>query len=113
MSEKNLNQTDVAKILNVSQGSVSDWLSGAMPRRSKLQKIADYFNVEISVLTDNAKNIQMQKDSPLKENMGAEKILKIFDKLPKESVINAIDIAINSGEADVAKTLLERLKKRL
>lgn len=52
--EKNVDQSDLAKHIGVSNASVSYWLNGEKyPRIDKIQKIADFFNVPKSYLTED------------------------------------------------------------
>lgn len=50
-----LTQMQVAKIIGVTQGSVSQWeLGAAFPRAEKLQRIADLYGCAINELYDDA-----------------------------------------------------------
>lgn len=51
MFSKKFNQTQLSKELQVSQATVSGWLSGIrLPKKDTQQKIADYFGVSVSDL---------------------------------------------------------------
>lgn len=61
MSEHNKTQSDIAKIAGVSQGTVSDWLSGKKyPRMDKIQKIVDHFQLPITALVNDGKETNNQ-----------------------------------------------------
>ena len=46
MSERNINQREIAQVVGVSESTVGKWLLlKAMPRMGVIQKLADYFNV--------------------------------------------------------------------
>lgn len=52
MNEKNVNVAEVARGINKSYSTVSDWKNGAkMPRGGNLELLSDYFNVNLSDLT--------------------------------------------------------------
>lgn len=59
MSRNNLTQTDIAKKLNVSKQTVSDWVNGKkFPRVDKMQELANIFGVLMSnMYTYSEKNI--------------------------------------------------------
>lgn len=53
--EKGITQIDLAKILNVANGTIGNWESGnRQPDYITLQKIADYFNVSVDYLLGRA-----------------------------------------------------------
>lgn len=58
MKRNGVDQQKLAKALNVSQASISNWLNEIKyPRISKIQKIAIFFNVSTNELTED-KGIQ-------------------------------------------------------
>lgn len=58
MVEHNKTQTDIAQIAGVSQGTVSDWLTGKKyPRMDKIQKIVDYFGLPVTALVNDGKGV--------------------------------------------------------
>jgi transcriptional regulator with XRE-family HTH domain len=58
MIEHNKTQTDIAQIAGVSQGTVSDWLTGKKyPRMDKIQKIVDYFGLPVTALVNDGKGV--------------------------------------------------------
>jgi transcriptional regulator with XRE-family HTH domain len=49
----NATQKDVANAIGVSTGTFNDWVKGrAVPRMDKIQKLADYFDIEVSDLLE-------------------------------------------------------------
>lgn len=44
----------VAKELGIPSGSITAWKNGSIPRSATLIKIASYFNVAVSVLTEES-----------------------------------------------------------
>lgn len=53
-------QTDMAKDLNISESTVSSWMKSVKyPRRDKIEKMADYFGVLPSDITDDKSNKPM------------------------------------------------------
>ena len=44
---KNTNPTNVVKELSIALGSITKWKNGAIPNKSTLKKLADYFGVTI------------------------------------------------------------------
>ena len=63
-----LNQREVAKLCDVSQQSVSLWLSGErIPRMGKLQILADYFGVLKSELLEDHTSAQIDQTQRMKK----------------------------------------------
>jgi len=49
--EKDLNQADVAKVMNVVLGTISNWERGlSSPNIAELKQLADYFDVTADYL---------------------------------------------------------------
>ncbi len=49
----NATQKDVSNAIGVSTGTFNDWVKGrAVPRMDKIQKLADYFDIEVSDLLE-------------------------------------------------------------
>lgn len=66
LEDNNMSQTELAKYLGVTKGSVSQWCLGEkMPRMDKVQKIAIKFNLSLSDLVEDKSNkssIDLLKD---------------------------------------------------
>ena len=61
MSLHNYNQDDISKICNVSQQTVSDWLTGKKyPRMDKVQAILDHFQIPMQSLVNDGKDDSLQ-----------------------------------------------------
>lgn len=57
VSSSNLPQREIAKRINVSPQTFNTWIQGiAIPRMSKIQLLADYFNIEKSDLIEDKSN---------------------------------------------------------
>lgn len=53
MNEHNKSQSDLVSELNLRQATVSDWINGKKyPRMDKVELLANYFNVPISILVE-------------------------------------------------------------
>ncbi|MGJ0906347.1 transcriptional regulator [Clostridium sporogenes] len=54
---KDLNQTEMAKLLNVSKQTVSNWENGnRIPDTLTLSKLADFFNCSVDYILGRSKN---------------------------------------------------------
>lgn len=61
MGLHNYNQDDISKICNVSQQTVSDWLTGKKyPRMDKVQAILDHFQIPMQSLVNDGKDDSLQ-----------------------------------------------------
>ena len=60
--DRDLKQKDIAKILNVSQNTYSQYETGVISITAEvLIKLADYYNVSIDFLLDRTNNPKLQK----------------------------------------------------
>lgn len=56
MENKNINVNDLANLLNLPYTTVRDWVNAVnYPRRDKLIKLADLFNIDVTELTEEHK----------------------------------------------------------
>jgi transcriptional regulator with XRE-family HTH domain len=86
--EHNTSPNGVAKILNISSGSVTAWKrDGSVPYAKTLQKIADYFGVTTDYLLGNE-----QKKEPVTErDKLVEETNELFNKLPLDKKKQALE----------------------
>ena len=65
MDQFGMNQTDIAKRLNISKQTVSDWMNGKkFPRVDKMQQLADIFGVLLSdMYTPSQQKLIMKEGS--------------------------------------------------
>lgn len=76
----------VAIELGIGKPSVSRWKSGSSPRDATLLKIADYFGVPVSELTEETQDKKNALDPYLdksKRTEYEEEVLKWFHSLPE------------------------------
>lgn len=60
--DRDIKQREIAKILNVSQNTYSQYETGVISLTAEvLIKLADYYNVSIDYLLDRTNNPNMQK----------------------------------------------------
>jgi len=101
MSERNINQREIAQAVGVSESTVGKWLLlKAIPRMGVIQKLADYFNVGKSYfLEDIPDQTQGYYTDPevaeLAEELGTNPELKVLfstsRNLTKEQMQEAYD----------------------
>lgn len=64
LAENGMSQTELAKKLNVSQQSVSSWVSGkTVPRMGKIEELSILFNVSKSKIIEPVNNIESGDNS--------------------------------------------------
>lgn len=74
MEENNINNKELATILNVSESTVGKWLlKKSVPRMGVIEKISNYFNIEKSELIENKNDLS---------NIPGIKIIKKFVTVP-------------------------------
>ena len=60
--DRDLRQKDIAKVLNVSQNTYSQYENGIIPLTAEtLVKLSDYYNVSIDFLLDRTDNKNINK----------------------------------------------------
>lgn len=84
--EHNTKPNPVAKALELSSGSVTKWKNGATPNDTTLKKIADYFGVPVSALTEDLSKQPATKSSPFlttPENEKESRVLFAYRSQPE------------------------------
>ena len=78
LAQTSTTQSDLARIANVSTGTVSDWTKGrTYPRMDKIQAMADYFGIKKSDLVEEP---EVEDDQAAEDR----EVLDLFHKIPKE-----------------------------
>ena len=71
--EKGLSITEIAKLLGVSQSTVSMWRTGkAFPRIEVLEKLAAYFEISVSELLIDSKAVSGNENHTLAKHFNGE-----------------------------------------
>lgn len=79
MKENNITQVELSEAIGVSQSTISNWLKEVKyPRISKVQELANYFNVPKSRITED-KNLQQDTIAAHfdKENLTEEEMEEV------------------------------------
>ena len=105
---KKLSQTDFAKIVGVSQTTVTAWETGkAEPSSSAITRIADYFEIQSEVLKINAYNLENNqydtKHTKTEKKQIAAKQNKIAEVL--KNISNKFAIKYKKSEAETNKEI--------
>ncbi|WP_271436820.1 helix-turn-helix domain-containing protein [Staphylococcus hominis] len=78
MKEKNVTQMELSEAIGVSQSTISNWLKEIKyPRISKVQELADYFNVPKSRITEDKSVEQDTIAAHLDDDFTEEELDKI------------------------------------
>ena len=81
--QKNTTPNGMAKILNISSGSVTSWKNGTLPKSDTLQKIASYFNVSTDYLLGNEPK---EKSLSEKDRLIADIVNVLYSKTDDELI---------------------------
>ena len=82
LDERGVSQTDLAAALGISNGTLSDWLSGRYyPRAKYIEALSAFFNVPASELVNEKKTPSSADDEAL----------SLFMALPDEAKGQALD----------------------
>jgi transcriptional regulator with XRE-family HTH domain len=109
MNRNKVNGVTLAKYMNVSSATISDWMHGKkMPRVDKLKSLSNYFRINMSDLTDDDDE-KLQQDDYYIDPETAKVAQAIFDDTDLHALFDA---AQNSKPEDLkmAADLLRRLK---
>lgn len=107
MKEKGVTQKEIAEILGMSQGAISDWMNWrSYPRMDKLQKLAEFFEVEKSDLVE---------DKSVKSKYFLYKKVNALEKKLRESP-EAVELFIaieelSSEDREMVKAFIDRLRR--
>lgn len=85
-NKNNTTPTAVTTELGISIGSITKWKNGSVPRDTTLKKIADYFGVSVSALTEDLSKQPTTKSSPFlttPENEKESRVLFAYRSQPE------------------------------
>lgn len=85
----NTKPNPVAKAIGVSSGAVTNWKNGATPSATTIQKIADYFSVNISYFYPENKEQADTNGLPVSEE--DKEIIELLTSLPTEKKKAVLD----------------------
>ena len=94
ISTTNEKQRDIARVANVSEGTISDWLKcRSYPRMDKIQLLAEHWGIQMSDLVeersvDNQYFLQKEAKMIAKDLEANPEILVMFQKFQKLSSQN-------------------------
>jgi len=104
LQDRKKTQLEVAKDIKVAPQTFNSWVKGsAIPRMGKVQRLADYFHVEKSVLLDEPREaisfykvFKDQKEADLAEkivnNKSLTNLVELAVQLPEEKVNAAAEM---------------------
>ena len=82
---------DVARATGIIPTTFSDWKKGkSQPKIEKLQKIADYFNVQLEYFTEGA--VKEGSRSPLELSPQEWELVRLYRSVPAEQQALAADL---------------------
>lgn len=109
MNRDGINGVTLAKYMNVSSATISDWMHGKkMPRVDKLKSLSNYFRINLTDLTDE--DVEENEQHKYYYNDATAKVAQeIFDSSDLHALFDA---ARGSKPEDLrmAADLLKRLK---
>ena len=92
--------------INLSKSTVSKWKTGAVPRAATIKKIADYFDVPVTFLTDESESYDRTAITPDKEyeevviyNRNGKTETRRFTKEQMEVLYSMMDLMNKKGDS--------------
>lgn len=106
LQERDLTQLEVAKAIGVSAQTFNTWCRGiAIPRMNKIQKLADYFHVNKSILIDD----EPSASAPAVQLSPAEDhLISVYRDLTPEGQAMVSDYADLVHDNDKYKNSIDR-----
>lgn len=99
IDERNIDQKDIARAAGVTEGAVSQWISGkTIPKIGRLQRVADFLGVPLSYFVDSIDNITVIAyggSNPLKQEI-SNLVTNILNKVDNEDRLNALKSVLES-----------------
>lgn len=97
MRERNINQNELAKILQVSESTVEKWVfKKVLPRMGLIQKMADYFNVDKNYFLEESTGYYTDPEvATLAEELRTNPNGRILFDASKDLSKQDIDIVLN------------------
>lgn len=90
LQKRNIKPAKMMRELGFSSGLFSQWKSGLQkPSMPKLQKIAEYLNVDINYLLD-------ENDSTRKEDLDIRRIQRARERMPQEEKDRMMQVVVNA-----------------
>ena len=95
-TQKNIKQEQIAYDLEIAQSTYSDWENNiSIPKRNNINKLANYFNVNVDELLGEMYNIKIKNkenaialvNSPNSKINSTEAIIKIANSLEKLTLL--------------------------
>ena len=109
MNQNRINGVTLAKYMNVSSATISDWMHGKkMPRMDKLKSLANYFRINMTDLTDDDDG-KSQQDTYYINPETARVAQAIYDDSDLHALFDAAQDS-KPGDLKMAADLLRRLK---
>ena len=109
MSERNINQREIAQVVGVSESTVGKWLLlKAIPRMGVIQKLADYFNVGKSYFLEDVPD---QTQGYYTDPEVAEYAEELRTN-PKYRLLFDASKDLSKEDIDFVVNMIERLKAR-
>lgn len=85
LAQRNKTQKEVADAISVSPQTFNTWCQGiALPRMGKVQRLADYFNIEKSDLIDEKRKVE-NNPKAIHEERKERELLEVYRKLSDEN----------------------------
>lgn len=109
MNRDGINGVTLAKYMNVSSATISDWMHGKkMPRVDKLKSLSNYFRINLTDLTDEDVE-ESQQEKYYLDPETARRAQKLFDDPYIHALLDAAEDSKPENITMVAE-LLNRLK---
>lgn len=92
-NQKGMSPNAVAAECGFTSGSVTGWSRNAVPRRSSLKKIADYFGVSVAYLLGEEEKAPSEDDAEWVEIMSRTEFRQLFHAMRNSSREEILAIA--------------------
>lgn len=105
---RGVKDADVVRATGITKSTFSDWKSGrSEPKKEKLQKIADFFDVSLEYLMTGEDS---NTETPYYINDDAREMAQFMFENPEYKVLFDASRKVSKDDINVVKTLLDKFR---
>lgn len=98
--ERNVKVTNLIKELGMSQGNLSRWKQGGVPKSDTLRQLAQYLNVSVDYLTGNdevkSEMLALLDSDPIDQQIA--EIIRLYRLCDARGQVRIAQVALNEWE---------------
>ena len=106
---RGVKDADVVRATGITKSTFSDWKSGrSEPKKEKLQKIADFFDVSLEYLMTGE---EPNEEAPYYLNEDAREMAQFMFENPEYKVLFDASRKISKEDIETVKTIMDKFRR--